>query len=77
MRKKKRECSRLLLQDKDTNERVIPVQGADFIITASPESFTTGDSKLIMDPPMNPLQKAEWASKKLGGKYYSMLALPP
>lgn len=59
--------------DKDTNQRVIPVQGGEFIITASTESFTTEDSKLVMDPPLTSAQKAEWASKKLGNKCIKMM----
>ena len=52
--------------DKDTNQRIILVQGEEYIITASPDSFTMEDSILRMEHPLNSERKAIWADNEFG-----------
>ena len=50
--------------DLDTNQRIIPVQGHEFILTANPEAFTTQDTKLQIGIALNSKEKAAWAKKE-------------
>lgn len=52
--------------DKESNLRIIPVQGAELIITATPESFTTEDSKLKIDVSLSKEEKRIFLEKKYG-----------
>lgn len=59
--------------DKESNLRIIPVQGAEYIITASPNAFTTEDAKLKMAEPLNHEEKSVWALKQFGKDHYSKI----
>jgi hypothetical protein len=50
--------------DQETQKRILPVQGKEFIITASPDAFTTEDSRLTIRLSKNEEEKAAWVKKE-------------
>lgn len=56
--------------DKENNQRIIPVQGSEYIITASTNAFTTEDAKLKMATPLTQSEKAIWAETEFGKGNY-------
>lgn len=60
--------------DSETEQRLIPVQGAEYTITADDRAFKKEDSKLITASPRNPKEKEQWALKEFGeGNYGKIL----
>lgn len=60
--------------DLETQKRIIPVQGAEYVISADSDSFTTDDVKLEMEKPLSDIDKARWADNKFGkGNYVKIL----
>lgn len=59
--------------DKETKRRIIPVQGAQFIITADPAAFTADDAKLKNEEPLSSAEKAQWAKVKFGSTGYGRM----
>jgi hypothetical protein len=61
--------------DKESKERIIPVQGQEYIITANESAFTTEDSKLKMAKHRDASEKADWALGEFGkGNFRKILA---
>lgn len=52
--------------DKETKQRILPMQGAEYIITASDVAFKAEDDKLTKGNPLNSEQKANWAEAEFG-----------
>lgn len=52
--------------DIETNQRIIPVQGAKYTIVANPDAFSHEDAKLKMDSPLSGKIKAEMVAKEYG-----------
>ena len=61
--------------DRETDQRIVPVQGAEYIITASENAFKTEDDKLKEGKPFTAEQKAKWAEAEFGKSNYSKLLL--
>ena len=61
--------------DQDTNKRIIPVQGNEFIITANSDAFTTEDYRLTVRTSKDSKEKAEWAKKEYSSTRFHKLAL--
>ena len=60
--------------DKESKKRIIPVQGAEYIITANSDAFTTEDAKLEMSTPLTQSEKAAWALAEFGkGNFQKIL----
>jgi hypothetical protein len=59
--------------DKESKLRIIPVQGEEYIITASPNAFTTEDTKLKMAEPLNNTEKSIWALQQFGKDNYGKI----
>jgi hypothetical protein len=59
--------------DKETRRRVVPVQGAEYIITASENAFKAEDDKLKKSNPLTSEQKAKWAEVEFGKGNFSRL----
>lgn len=59
--------------DKDSNKRIVPVQGAEYIITAKENAFTEEDAKLKMEVPLTPQEKALWAENEFGKNNYGKI----
>ena len=52
--------------DLETNLRILPVQGAEYSITANEYDFKTEDSKLLRVNPMTEKEKENWVYHKYG-----------
>ena len=52
--------------DLETNLRILPVQGAEYSITANVVDFKTEDTKLLKIYPLSENEKENWVSKKYG-----------
>jgi hypothetical protein len=52
--------------DVETDKRLIPIQGCEYIITAKDTSFREVDSKLHKEEALNEFDKEEWALNKFG-----------
>src|SRR5690606_26437811 len=52
--------------DKETKQRILPMQGAEYIITASDVAFRAEDDKLTKGNPLTSEQKATWAETEFG-----------
>ncbi len=60
--------------DVETHQRIIPVQGKEFIITAENHSFTTEDAKLKMPKTLSSLEKEIKVKEKYGKGNYEKIA---
>lgn len=61
--------------DVETQQRLIPVQGAEYTIIATNKAFKTEDSKLKIGDVLNPSEKAVWAKREFGeGKYGKIMS---
>jgi len=52
--------------DKETNQRIVPVQGAEYVISASAGAFTLEDAKLKISSALSESEKAKWVENKYG-----------
>jgi hypothetical protein len=60
--------------DKESKKRLVPVQGAEYIISAEDVAFKIEDIELKEDDVLNEKDKATWIEKKYGyGKYVKIL----
>lgn len=59
--------------DTENNQRLIPVQGAEYTITANDNAFKTEDEKLEIDKALNSNEKAAWAEKIYGKNSYAKI----
>lgn len=60
--------------DIETQQRIIPVQGSEYMITAADEAFKTEDSKLAIGTSLSTKEKKNWAEEKFGiGKFVKIL----
>lgn len=60
--------------DLETKQRLVPVQGAEYIITAEEKAFKTEDTKLKIGDALNSKEKAGWAEREFGkGNYIKIL----
>ena len=59
--------------DLETGKRLIPVQNAEYTISASDNAFGSEDSKLKIPNTKNKEEKAAWAEREFGSKKYSKI----
>lgn len=59
--------------DIETKERIIPVQGAEYTISAADNAFRTEDSKLKIGDNLNTKEKADSLEKKYGKDKYAKI----
>lgn len=60
--------------DQNTKQRIIPVQGAEYVITGDSNNFKKEDEKLKVSEALSPEKMKEWISKRFGeGKYIKFL----
>jgi len=52
--------------DVETRQRLIPVQGAEYIISAADKAFKTEDAKMKIGDTLNSKDKASWAEGEFG-----------
>lgn len=61
--------------DSETGQRLIPVQGAEYHISADSNAFKAEDVKLKVAEPLNPADKLEWAKEEFGsGNFFKILS---
>jgi len=59
--------------DVETQQRLIPVQGAEYTISAADKAFKTEDAKMKIGDTLNSKEKAEWAEKEFGKGNFAKL----
>jgi hypothetical protein len=59
--------------DVETKQRLIPVQNAEYTISATDKAFKTEDSKLKMGDHLKPNEKAAWIEKEFGKGNYGKI----
>jgi hypothetical protein len=60
--------------DKETDKRLIPQQGSEFVIIAEPNSLLEFDDKLTVAKPMSSDDKKLWAFRQFGKGNYIKIA---
>lgn len=50
----------------DTKKRILPVQGAEYVITGNDDDFAIDDEKLKTSKPLSALEKKNWILSKYG-----------
>jgi hypothetical protein len=59
--------------DQETNRRVLPIQGGEFIISATEGAFRSEDEKLYKLKPKNAIEKAGWVAEEYPGRSAKLL----
>lgn len=50
--------------DQDTGQRINPIQGEEYVITAETKAFDIKDSRMVIAQPLNSIQKEKWVKRK-------------
>lgn len=59
--------------DVETQQRLIPVQGAEYTISAADRAFKTEDAKMKIGDALNSKDKAAWAENEFGKGNYAII----
>ena len=59
--------------DVETQQRLIPVQGAEYTISAADRAFKTEDAKMKIGDALNSKDKAAWAENEFGKGNYAVI----
>src|SRR5690554_2565375 len=62
--------------DSNTNQRIIPVQGQEYVITADKEAFIKEDPKLSPIKPLSEAAKKNWVVRKYGKDNFEKIMSP-
>jgi hypothetical protein len=59
--------------DIETKQRLVPVQGAEYIITAEEKAFKTEDTQLKIGDALNSKDKAAWGEREYGKGHFTKI----